>query len=146
MTENPASKPVPAQRKRIPLSVPQLRLEVPPIPGHSLYWFLEKNTLRALQGGYEFVDQKEVSLNARNVASLQGNTDMGSRVSVVAGTGADGQPESLFLMKIKQEWFNDDQALLADRNHQIQNAIKHGSLNDDEKSTRYVKTAKFTTS
>lgn len=106
-----------AQRKRIPMSGPQLALSVPDIPGYRLYWFRGDpgRIQRAEQGGYEFVRPEEVALNNRTLGSdpaKAGNTDMGSRVSAVAGAevGLDQQPVRLYLMKIKEEYWREDQA------------------------------------
>jgi hypothetical protein len=149
---NPANAVKPtnaAVRKRIPMSIPQLKLEAPDIAGYHLHWFLGSRTARALQGGYEFVDEKEVSLNNRNVATdatISGSSDLGSRVSVIAGTGANGLPESLYLMKIKEEFWQEDQKALEKRNQEIADAIyktKEGLPTAEDKSadrgTKYTK-------
>ena len=124
-----------AERKRIPMSVPVQKLEAPEIPGYHLHWFngTPERIQRALDGGYEFVDEREakinnVSLGGDSIAS--GNTDMGSRVSVVSGTelGRDGQPIRLILMKIKQEWYEEDQRLVEARNDQIAAALRGGMI------------------
>jgi len=101
----------PAERKRIPMSVPVQRLEAPEIPGHHLHWFVgsQERLQRAIDGGYEFVDERELKINNVSLggdSTASGNTDMGSRVSVISGQelGKDGQPTRLILMKIKQEW------------------------------------------
>lgn len=152
--KNPANSPAPANvaaRKRIPMSIPQLKLQVPDIAGYHLHWFLGSRVARAQQGGYEFVDEKEVSLNNRNVATdatITGNADLGSRVSVIAGTGANGLPESLYLMKIKEEFWQEDQKALEARNQEIADAIyksKEGIPTAEDKATdrgtKYLKTA-----
>lgn len=150
---NPATAPAPANvaaRKRIPMSIPQRKLEVPEIAGYHLYWFLGSRIDRAQQqGGYEFVDEKDVSLNNRNVATdakLTGNADLGSRVSVIAGTGVNGQPEYLYLMKIKEEWWQEDQKVLEARNQEIMDAIyKRGISTAEDKAadqgSKYIKSA-----
>lgn len=106
----------PAQRKRVPMGVPVSKLSVPEIPGYVLYWFRgEAGRLqRALDNGYEWVDESEVLVNNRTLGGntvKSGNTDMGSRVSQVTGDGADadGQPSRLYLMKIKKDLWNEDQ-------------------------------------
>ena len=152
-TVNPSVKagPIAGSRKRIPMSVPQRKLEVPDIAGYRLYWFLESRVERALQGGYEFVDNREVTPNQRGIGTsgdVSGNSDLGSRVSVVSGSGQDGQPERLVLMKIKQEWFDDDQQILADRNKQIEDTIKRGGIGSEQeeardKANRYLKSSKM---
>lgn len=140
-------------RKRIPLSIPQRKLEVAPIPGFHLYWFRDDNVERALQAGYEFVDDKEVSLNQHGVATrkeISGNADLGSHVRVIAGTAANGSAEHLTLMKIREEWWKEDQKVLEERNASVLAAIFQdeqimGSeqLSPEDRATRYVKTALF---
>jgi len=136
-TPNPASPLVPlaAERKRIPMSVPVQKLEAPDIPGYHLHWFRgEPDRLqRALDGGYEFVDERELKVNAVGLGTTStatGNTDMGSRVSVVSGDGVgrDGQPSRLVLMKIKQEWYEEDQQLVTNRNEQVASALRGGDV------------------
>lgn len=127
---NPAN-PVPlvdqiasGRRKRIPVSSGRRKLEVPEIPGFNLYWFLERNIQAALEGGYEFVDSKETILNQHGPATgreASGNTDLGSRVSV--GTQGPDGGERLYLMKIKLEWFREDQLAIHNRNKQILQSI-----------------------
>lgn len=118
---NPANKEPEAKgaRRRIPMSVPLRRLQVPEISGYHLHWFNEDAVPRALQGGYEFVDWDEVPVNQRTIGSDSedsGNQDLGSRVRVVSGLGGDQKPMPLVLMKIKLEYYEEDRALIAQRN------------------------------
>lgn len=118
---NPAAKTSvqaqPAARKRVPMSTPVSKLSVPEIPGYVLYWFRGDpgRIQRALNGGYEYVEAHEVAINSRELgsnAAKSGNTSLGSRVSLATGdgTGGDGQPMCLHLMKIKKELWDEDQA------------------------------------
>jgi hypothetical protein len=114
---------------RVPMSVPQQRLAAPEIPGYHCHWFLTQNVQRALRAGYEFVNPEEAEVNNFNLAddpSLSGSADMGTRVSVVAGRGSveNGQPELLYLMKIRQEWWEKDQQAMEDRNNQVAAALR----------------------
>lgn len=151
-TVNPANKPGEdkAARKRIPMSIPRRKLEVPDIAGYHLHWFLDANVPRALQGGYEMVDAKEVPLFQFNVGTdntISGNADLGSHIKVVGGVGENGQPTHLNLMKIRLEWWQEDQKSIEERNAQVMSAIFTkesipGSGNSGEDtSQRYVKTA-----
>lgn len=130
---NPAAEPAKrvTEATRIPMSVPQMRLEVPAMQGFHLHWFLGRNVPRALQAGYEFVSPDEVQLNQLGVAAdreFSGSTDMGSRVSVVAGGPVEGSldAERLYLMKLRQEWRDKDVAALEARNEQIAAALRGG--------------------
>ena len=143
-----------SERKRVPMSVPVQRLEAPDIPGYHLHWFVgsPERLQRALDGGYEFVDERETKINNVSLGSestRSGNTDMGSRVSVVSGqeVGKDGQPTRLILMKIKQEWWEEDQKLVEARNEQVAAALRGGLLGAEKDATgdtrlRYIDKAR----
>lgn len=113
-------------RKRVPMTFPVLKLEVPEIPGYHLHWMegTAQRLTQAEKAGYEFVDESEVQVNETRLggdASKSGNTDLGTRVSTVAGkeVGGDGQPIRLYLMKQRQEWYEEDQKILEKRNTSI---------------------------
>lgn len=132
-TINPRASVTKAERKRIPMSTPVSKLAVPDVPGYHLHWFSSAadRIARALDAGYEFVDNTEVKPNAVDLgqdSAVSGNTDMGSRVSVVAGkqVDAEGQAIRLVLMKIKQEWWEADQKLVEQRNDLVADSLKGG--------------------
>lgn len=120
------------RRRRIPLSVPRRKLEADPLPGYVLYWFKESNIPLALQAGYEFVDSKEVKLNQVNEAGSSddsGNTDLGSRVSVIGDKiGERGVPERAVLMKIREEWWREDREILDNENARVIQSIFGGQI------------------
>jgi len=145
---NSAASTVQPKRKRIPLSVPRRKLEVDPIPGYVLYWFLESNIPGAIDAGYEFVGRDEVRLNQHNPASAadeSGNTDLGSRVSIMGNkTSENGRPESHVLMKIKEEWWKEDREVLDNRNAAVIQTIfagtqVAGAAQNADNSTTYVR-------
>jgi len=135
------------ERTRIPMSVPQQKLSVPDIPGYHLHW-MNGNPSRisqALKAGYEFVDPEEVDVvnsGLADSASAHGSTDLGSRVSLSAGSSLDdnGGEQRLYLMKIRQEWWNDDQRKLEDRNEEIAASLRGGAINNsaDGAEQRYI--------
>lgn len=156
---NPANPPPAVEaaekqaRKRIPMSVPQRKLEVPKIPGYVTYWFRESNVPRAEQAGYEFVDSRELSIHQHNVATdkgISGNQDLGSRIRIVGGLTDQNEAVYAVLMKIREEFWNEDHLLIARNNAQnLENIfVKEeiaGSENvsDRDKDQRYVKTSLF---
>ena len=104
--------------KRVPMSSPVRKLEVPDIPGYKMYWFRSEpgRLARALKAGYEFVKPEEVDINNHDLAGNlndPGVSDLGDRVSVAAqdGVGDNGQYLRLYLMKIKLDWWKQDQEL-----------------------------------
>lgn len=147
---NVATSPVAAERRRIPMSVPVLKLETAEIPGYHLHWFLNdpSRLQRALDGGYEFVDEREIKINNVSLggtSAVTGNTDLGTRVSVVAGqeVGKDGQASRLVLMKIKQEWWDDDRKILEAKTKQVRDSLLGGMLGAEhetgaDRQHRYV--------
>ncbi len=66
-----------------------------------------------------------------NSNSLSGNTDLGSRVSI-ATTGGEGA-ERIYLMKIRLEWFMEDQRQLALKNARVLEGIFRHEMIFDEK-------------
>lgn len=132
-------------RERIPMSLPMQKLSVPDIPGYHLHWMRGDATRinQALRAGYEFVEPEEVSLanfGLADDASQSGNTDMGTRVSIGSGQREDGTEERLYLMKIKEEWWQEDQKKLEDRNEQIAATLRggHPDAGQNDDSQRYV--------
>lgn len=144
---SPANRSSGAERKRIPMSIPVQRLAVPDVPGYHLHWFrgTPERVQRAVDGGYEFVDEQETEVGAVDLGGTStrtGNTDLGTRVSVIGGSevGTDGQPVRLILMKIKQEWYEEDQKLVEKRNDQVVDTLL-GAMQDtggNDGSHRYV--------
>lgn len=149
---NPANPSTPRARRRVPMSVPVPRMKVDDIPGFHLHWFKESNVPRAMDAGYEFVDKEEVhirQLGLGNPSDLSGNTDLGSRVSIVGSAeGPNRGPERAYLMKIREEWYKEDRKLLDERNASIMEAIfgdekivgPEGSISDRDR-LQYVSTA-----
>ena len=120
------------ERKRIPLSVPQRKLEAPDIPGYHLRWIrgTPQRIQQAERAGFEFVEQDEVELNNLSLggdATRTGNSDMGSRVSVTeGGAGDDGQALRMYLMKQKMEYYLEDSEIVQKRNDGIADTLTAG--------------------
>lgn len=131
---NPSNAPgrTAGEMKRVPLSLPVQKLQVPEIPGYHLHWFRGTGARlqQAERAGFEFVHPSEVQLSDLGLggdASKAGNTDMGSRVSVVAGdTDEGGQALRLYLMKQKMEYYLEDLALAQKRNDSVADALTAG--------------------
>ncbi len=142
------------ERKRVPMSTPVQKLEVPDIPGYHLHWFRDwepGRIERAKRAGYEFVMDSEVRVNSVGLGSdttKSGNTDLGSMVSVVGGGVDDkGNPGRLILMKLKQELWEQDQRALDDRSAQFVSTVSNGMVGAEnpsagDTSQRYVDKAK----
>lgn len=98
------------------------------IPGYHLHIFNDTKDGRiqqALDTGYEFVSPEEVGGVSENVTDR--NTDLGGKVRFLVGSD-NGEPLYAYLMKIKQEWYEEDKAELAARNDRTEAAIKRGQV------------------
>lgn len=95
------------------------------IEGYHLYIFNDTpgRISSALDNGYEFVSPNEVGGVGENVVSR--NTDLGDKVRLLVGQ-ADGAPLYAYLMKIRQEWWDEDQLALQNKNNATDAAIKSG--------------------
>lgn len=131
---NPANPPrrQVSEATRIPMNLPSTKLSVPEIPGYYLYWFLGQNIPRAQKAGYEFVGEEEVDMVNTGLADdarKQGNTDLGTRISAVAGGLVEGTPEPqrLYLMKLRQEWRDQDVKALEAVNERVAAALRGGT-------------------
>ena len=79
----------------------------------------------ALDGGYVFVTPEEIGGVKENVVSR--NTDLGDKVRFLVGRVDSGEALYAYLMKIKQEWYEEDQMTMQDKNNLVDEAIRNGS-------------------
>ena len=96
------------------------------IPGYHLHIFndMPGRIQQATENGYEFVHPNEVGGTTETVTSR--NTDIGDKVRFLVGAGEKGEPMYAYLMKIKQEWWEEDQAELQAKNDKTDAAIRQG--------------------
>ena len=120
-----------AARQRIPFGIPRSKLSVSvDVPGYHLHWVNDEGgrVFAAEQGGYEFVTPQEV-----------GREGSDTRVRVHVGTTESGDGLFAYLMKIRQEWYEEDQAEIQKNLDQVEYAIKNGTFENDPSQNRYVK-------
>lgn len=137
---------VPADR--VPMDLPQQKLAAPDIPGYFLYWHLGKNVRQALRAGYTHVSDDEIELNqggVANAATVSGNTDMGSRVSIASGgtVGPDNpEAERLYLMKLPNHLRTADLNVREAKHESIAASLRAGTIGaegDPDRNKRYMK-------
>jgi hypothetical protein len=114
------------------------------IPGFHLHIANDDgNRLVEMQAaGYDFVQAKEVQGTNGNICSF--NTDAGGRVRFIVGTTQQGDPMFAYLMKTPQEFWEEDQASLEQRNLQVDHAIRSGHYNEKPNERRYIPTPGIT--
>lgn len=104
------------------------------IPGYHLHVFTDAGgrIQQALDNGYEFVKPVEVGGVSENVISRNG--DLGERIRYLVNPRADGTDQYGYLMKIRQEWYEEDQAELQAKNNLIDAAVRKGRITGDNPS------------
>lgn len=117
------------RRKRVPLGTPQQKLAYPQRPGYARRWFNDVgNRIHdAGQAGYEHVEKDE---DGREV-----------RVSTRVGTQEGGAPMIAYLMEIRQEFYDEDQAT----KQQAVDAIDDAILRRDQAPVDSAEPGKFYT-
>jgi hypothetical protein len=98
------------------------------IPGFHLHVFTDAGgrIQEAMDSGYEFVTPAEVGGVSENVVSRNG--DLGERIRYLVNPHAQGTEQFGYLMKIRQEWFDEDQAELQAKNTRIDTAVRKGKI------------------
>lgn len=129
------SQPV-ARKRRNTFNGTEAKLNVrQQIPGYHLHIFTDSGSRvqEALDGGWEFVTPDEIGGVSENVVSRNG--DLGERIRYLVNprTG-EGSDKFGYLMKIRQEWYEEDQAALQAKNSQIDAAIRKGKITGDNAS------------
>jgi hypothetical protein len=82
----------------------------------------------ALENGYEFINVNEVP-NGEQLSAL--NTDMGEKIRYRVGKSDSGEALFAYHMKIKQEWYEEDQRELQSKVDRTDNAIREGKNGPD---------------
>ena len=135
-SESQREEAAPVRRKeRISLGAVRPNFEIfGDIPGYHLHGFvdLDGRLELALLGGYEFVRPGEVKVGARVVA----DKDADGRISWHSGTREDGSSYRTYLMKIEQEYWEENQQDIQDQNDNYESQIRAGNVGDVE--SRYI--------
>lgn len=94
---------------------------------------------RAKAAGYEFVYKHEVAIDNENVANREHGMD--DVVSWISGTSEKGDAEVTYLMKIRKEYWDEDQAAIQAQVDATDAAIRRGTIGNTQKS--YVKSITY---
>lgn len=124
--------------ERVPFGTHRSKLEVTDeIEGYHLHWFNDQDgrLQRALDGGYNYVNRDEVPRLGQG-ALHQDNTDLGSRVSKVVSRG--DPIIRAYLMKIKQEYYDEDKRAKEANNREIDQALRDGTPGGNTVENQYV--------
>lgn len=111
------------------------------IPGYQLRWFNDQDgRIEAAVGRawWDFVTQEEIALSDGNKV-LERNSDVGNKVRMIVGTLDNGTPLYAYLLKIKKEWFEEDQQSSAKQIRDSEKEmVRNGGLNTDRIGEKYL--------
>lgn len=126
------------ERKRIPFGGHRTKLQTDPIKGYVCRWFndTEDRIKRAEDAGYEFVKPNEIGMIGEGEI-LEDNSDLNSKVSKIVSRGRDN-PMRAYLMKIRQDWYDEDQADKEERNRMVDDALRAGKPGGNEVENQYI--------
>lgn len=130
MVEETVATPV--RRKRESHGLARYKLSIPnTIPGWYVRWVNDdgRELDWRLQSDYEFVEPQEVGLAA----------EKDSRVRRLVGVRENGDPLYAFLMKIRQEWRDEDEREEAEAQVRFERQIKSGTIAaEGSEQARYI--------
>lgn len=119
-------------KKRVPFGIPRTKLSVAyEIPGYHLHIINDTpgRIYQAQQGGYEFVQPDEVG--------MEDNGD-GKVIFTAVGKGDDGSAYDAYLMKIRLDWYEEDQKQIDSIQDGYDDAIRRGTLEQKPSDNRYI--------
>lgn len=113
-------------KTRVPFGGARLKLSTPEIPGYVQRWISDTpgRLQAALEGGWEFVENRAISVGDTG----DGNSDVGSRVSKIVDKNSSG-PVRGYLMKIREEWYREDQETKQSSLDKVEADIRGGRHN-----------------
>ncbi|MDE2097564.1 MAG: hypothetical protein KGL39_09985 [Patescibacteria group bacterium] len=117
----------PTREIRASFGMARAKLDIPySIPGYHLHWINDTpgRIAYAESVGYAFVTQDEVRLTERTLSG-----SLGTNVSRLVGKQEDGvTPMQAYLMKIRQDWYDEDQRALQGKIDKVDDAIRGGNI------------------
>lgn len=104
--------------------------------GYTTRWVNDRDgrVERALAGGYEFVKPEEAT-SVGNHEIAQGNSDLGGKVSKIVSRG--DPIIRAFLMKIKKEYYEEDQQAKEEVNRRVDEALAGGEAGGAAVENKY---------
>ena len=136
---NKVGRPKKQKVERVPFGAHRTKLQVPEIKGYKLRWIndVDGRPERALEGGYEFVLKSEVPADIGKGNLHQDNSDMNGRVSRVVSRGKKDIIRA-YLMKIRTEWYREDQIAKESINREVDDALRQGTPSGNVVDNQYV--------
>ena len=145
MKFNPEEKVEEVRRVRVPMGGRQAKLQLSQEDakrlkeaGWTCRWINDKDgrLQQALAGGYEFVTPQEAPSIGQH-SLTKGSDDLNGKVSMIVTKG-DADPFRGFLMKIKTEYYEEDQRSKEQTNIAFDEALNAGQPGGNVVDNQYV--------
>ena len=130
-------KEIKERKKRVPLGAQRLKGLVQNQKEGYVYRWVNDTPGRiamALEGGYQFVTNDDVIVGEGE----DRNTDLGSMKSQHGGFDAGGKPYKRYLMVIRKELYDEDQAFKNAELDEVDRAIRSGKYKNGDPESTYV--------
>ena len=101
-------------------------------------WFNDENDRieRAINGGYEFVTKDELAGRVGDKEVHGDNSDLNDKVSKIVGKD-EADPIRAYFLKIKNEFWEEDQAAKRAKNQLVDEAIRGGTSGGASVANQY---------
>lgn len=132
----PSKRETEGRSRRIPLGTPMQKLSVPQAqddPEHVYRWINDTpgRLQKADLAGYKFVEDPTLQVGE---GSDNGNSARDSRVSRLVGRNEKGGEQYAYLMRIKREWYDEDQESKQQAVDEVDESIRYGQFKAGENS------------
>jgi len=127
-------------RTRSPFGAPSAKLDVNVRAlrdsGFHVHWFndVDNRIFEAQNAAYEFVTLAEIGAE-RGRAQAEGSDE---RVSKRVGVNSDGSPMMAYLMKVKQEYFEEDEESKLEQDRRVMTNMTAGLTEESSKGDMQV--------
>lgn len=128
-----------SENERVPIGSARQQLTTEEREGYHRHWINDVGDRieKALAGGYTFIPKAGFKAGE---GPEQGHTDLGSVVSKIVGTKANGEPLRAYRMEIPIDWYRADQERKHEPTRELMREISRGkvSAQDGDTSHRYI--------
>jgi len=122
-----APKPKAVKKPRIPFGSQRIKGLIPnKDPAYHYHWINDTpgRIEMAIEGGYELVAKAGINVGTDG----NQNTELGSAISQHAGRDEAGKPYKRYAMRIRKEFYDEDQAVKQSEVDEVDKAIRAGKF------------------
>lgn len=128
------------ERKRTPFGAPSTKMDVNVKAlrdaGYHVHWFndVDNRIFEAQNAAYEFVTYAEIGAERSRYQAADGD----DRVSMRVGVEPHGSPIKAYLMKVRQEYFEEDEESKLEQDRRVMSNMTAGVTEESSKGDMQV--------